>query len=59
MAIRDVALKIKKWAQANQMIGITRESPEVDLGTIRAILAESACQPRLESFRKEGSHTLE
>jgi hypothetical protein len=37
MAIRDVALKIKRWAQANQMIGLSKESPPVDIETIRNV----------------------
>jgi hypothetical protein len=37
MAIRDVALKLKKWAQANQMIGLSKETPPVDLVAIRSV----------------------
>jgi hypothetical protein len=37
MPIRDVALKLKKWAQANNMMGFSKEAPPVDLTTIRSV----------------------
>lgn len=40
MSVRDVALKVKKWAQANGMIGFTKEAPTVNSSTIRAIFGK-------------------
>jgi hypothetical protein len=54
MAIRDVALKIKKWAQANQMIGFSKETPQVDLGAIRSIFRHASVPVATKILQDKG-----